>query len=205
MGNLNIKKILLIFMSFFCFASAQEAEDYRVTDKRDDKIYAAKKIGKQIWLVDNLSYNKGNCYNNNIDNCSKYGRLYTWSEAKKACPGGFKLPSKKDWEILFEEIGSSRDKNSFMNAGKILKVRSWRSSNTSGTNDYDFAATPGGFCFASSNSGCDGIDTKGKWWTETEVSSSEAYSYYIGAEFDDVIEASDFKDFNMLSVRCIKR
>ena len=35
-----------------------------------------------------------------IDFIIKYGCLYVWSDAMKVCPDGWKLPSKKDYEIL---------------------------------------------------------------------------------------------------------
>ena len=52
------------------------------------------------------------CYNDDKENCHKYGRLYTWKAAMKACPTGWKLPDRKDWNFLSKYLGSSK-KNGF--------------------------------------------------------------------------------------------
>ena len=41
----------------------------------------------------------------------KYGRLYTWEGAKKACPPGWHVPSDREWEKVSEDYGFSRDEN----------------------------------------------------------------------------------------------
>ena len=45
------------------------------------------------------------CYDNDPENCKKYGRLYTWEAAKKACPKGWHLPSDAEWKILMNKMG----------------------------------------------------------------------------------------------------
>jgi len=76
------------------------------------------------------------CYNHNPENCQKYGRLYNWEPALKACPSGWHLPKDYEWAALADYVGSG--------AGKKLKSKSGWDSNGNGTDEYGFSALPGG-------------------------------------------------------------
>jgi len=69
------------------------------TDSRDGQTYKTVKLkdGK-TWMAQNFNYDVGEgCwqYDDDPSKGKKYGRLYNWEAAKKACPVGWRLP---DWE-----------------------------------------------------------------------------------------------------------
>lgn len=106
-----IKTIMINLVIFFSsLLSAQEIDLF--VDPRDGQTYKTVKIGNKTWLADNLKYDVGEgcwCYNDSIENCIKYGRLYTWEAAKKSIPPGWKLPKKSDFENLIEEIAKKHN------------------------------------------------------------------------------------------------
>ncbi|MDR0517648.1 MAG: hypothetical protein LBH25_11450 [Fibromonadaceae bacterium] len=120
------------------------------TDSRDKKTYKTVKIGEQTWMAENLKYNaKGSkCYDNKEENCQKYGRLYNWETAKKACPSGWHLPSNEEWDKLYRYADGDKGTGSpYMSetAGKLLKSSSGWYNGGNGTDAYNFSALPGGF------------------------------------------------------------
>jgi hypothetical protein len=90
-------------------ASAKKppAPENKFTDSRDGKTYRFVQIDKQTWMVENLNYETpigSNCYNDSPQYCQKYGRLYSGSAAKKACPAGWHLPSKDEWLVFINSF-----------------------------------------------------------------------------------------------------
>jgi len=59
----------------------------QMCDERDGQVYGFVEIGKHVWMTENLNYDynegsaKSYCYDDDPENCKKYGRLYTWSAA----------------------------------------------------------------------------------------------------------------------------
>jgi uncharacterized protein (TIGR02145 family) len=167
------------------------------TDTRDGKVYKTVKIGTQIWMAENLNYEAegSKCYDNNPANGQKYGRLYNWETAKKACPPGWHLPSDAEWQELVNSAGGDKI------AGEELKAKSGWNSNGNGTDEYGFSALPGGrgysdgvFDFAGSN---------GYWWSATEYSASSAWYRYMLYGRADVLRDSNDKTY-LRSVRCVQ-
>ena len=80
-----------------------------LTDSRDGQVYRTVTIGEQTWMAENLNYamDGSYCYDDDPANCAKYGRLYTWSVSKTACPSGWHLPTKDDWWTLFDLVNEA--------------------------------------------------------------------------------------------------
>ena len=134
-------------------------------DSRDGKTYKTVKIGSQIWFAENLNFAaKGSkCYENKDANCAKYGRLYDWTTANKACPAGYHLPTDDEWTALVNYAGGEEK------AGKKLKSTVGWDENGNGTDDFDFRALPGGGDGWGDDNGFGGAGEGGNWWSATEL------------------------------------
>ena len=87
-----------VMASKFQNTSTYDESKNLLIDNRDGERYATVKIGGRVWMAENLKFRlpESYCYDNNIRNCERYGRLYTWNSARKACPDGWSLPMGDD-------------------------------------------------------------------------------------------------------------
>jgi len=197
-------------------------------DRRDGKKYKTVKMpdGK-TWMAENMKYKTDGscCYNNNFFFCFKYGRLYTWNAAMKACPAGWRLPSREEWESLGKAVGGElqlcKDWNDevidncdfWADAGKKLKTKiGWdyyrNYGPKNGTDEFGFSAMPGGL-FDADYPKFINIYDYGVWWTATVDTGSTsldfAYYKYMTYETDRLMNPryrGDNKN-NRYSVRCV--
>ena len=171
-------------------------------DERDKQSYSQVEIGNQVWLSENMNYPiPGSiCYEENPENCDTYGRLYNWEQAQKACPEGWRLANKLDYETLIQFLGGEDV------AGGKMKSTSqvWESTNKSTTKESGFAALPGGY----------GVDGKGYtflhmgrlayFWTSSSKDIDAAYKVglgYINTEANFNISDKEY----FMSCRCIQK
>ena len=131
-------------------------------DNRDGKSYKKVAVGGQTWMAENLNFaaDGSKCYENNAGNCEKYGRLYNWATALKACPAGFHLPSDDEWTALENAVGGRST------AGTKLKSAEGWNNNGNGTDDYGWSALPAGLGYSDGSFNSAGY--LGYWWSATE-------------------------------------
>ena len=69
-----------------------------LTDTRDNNAYQLIQIGSKLWMAQDLNYAgaTSECYNEQESNCATNGRLYTFNSAQKACPSGWRLPTRDE-------------------------------------------------------------------------------------------------------------
>jgi uncharacterized protein (TIGR02145 family) len=186
--------LMALAMAFAaCEEKAKPSAGNTFTDSRDGKTYKIVKIGEQVWMAENLNFKTENswCYDNNEANCQKYGRLYNQKTAMKACPSGWHLPSKEEWDSLVEMAGGKEI------AGKKLKSKTGWNDNGNGTDEFGFSALPGGCNDCMPSDGFAMVGEIGYWW--------EMPHEYDG--FRDMGSEDQFtggSGANVYSVRCVK-
>ncbi len=169
------------------------------TDLRDGKSYRWVEIGSQIWMAENLSYVPDNGtywdYADFYGDTEKYGILYDWTTAMRACPPGWKLPLDGEWTQLIEFASG------YEVAGINLKAETgWRYKGN-GNNYFGFSALPGGYYH--SLEGYKYVSWGAYWWTSTDEQNMQAWIRDTGTDVD-VIRRYQYDKNTGFSVRCIK-
>ena len=177
-------------------------------DSRDGNVYKTVKYGSSdlTWMAENLNYKTdgSRCLLDKKANCQKYGRLYTWNAAMKACPTGWRVPGPRDWIGLFIEAGWDGEKEGpkkeILEIGKKLKSKNGWKKNGNGTDNLRFAALPGGLANVSKNMF---LEDAAAFWSSFESPRGDVLTYWVTFVRDDVLPAYAKKD-DFLSVRCVK-
>lgn len=190
-----------------------------LTDPRNGEQYPTVQIGTQCWMAKNMNYDNGcaskiwvnntdvgwcNCYNNDSNNCSIYGRLYQWSAAmlgstiegaQGICPLGWHVPTINEHSSLLAYLVSNQ-------GGKIKQAgtTTWLSPNTGATNESGFTALPGGR--RSFTGSWSSINSTSYFWSSS-LSGSDPFSFHFVYNSSGTGSGSAAKS-NGYSVRCIK-
>ncbi|MBK9579120.1 MAG: hypothetical protein IPO40_18790 [Fibrobacteres bacterium] len=162
-------------------------------DDRDSVVYPTVKVQQQTWMAKNLvvSTKDSWCYGGSSSMCARFGRLYTWEAARKACPSGWHLPSDQEWSILENSLGDSSEPDK----GKCLKATSW-----GGLDEVKFRAMAAGFRQANGNFA--NLNTSAYFWTASDT-GPQAWSRHLGTNTPANIRFAHSKNAAM-SVRCIQ-
>lgn len=177
------------------------------------QVYRTVQIFNQCWMAENLNHETVNsrCYDNDIENCIIYGRLYDWWTARDVCPEGWLLPDDNDWNLLeggtdkFHSIGDPEWLNlgwRGIDVGSHLKsVEIWNDS-INNTDRFGFGALPGGR--SDSFDTFFHLGTAAFWWTASEHhQTGYAFRRHFAEGYDQSSRHGTSKTFR-LSVRCIK-
>lgn len=178
--------------------SSSEVKIDTLVDERDGKKYKTVQIGPLTWMAENLNYRTkwdSYCYEKDSANCEKYGRLYTWDAAMKACPDGWHLPTKAEFEALIDFAGGEKV------AGMNLKSKDgWKQSGNE-ADIFGFSALPAGFTNRDGYSHL--MNDYAFYWSATENGGYDAYGMYLGHNFVGV-HLDDFTKYYGFSIRCVK-
>lgn len=170
-----------------------------LVDARDGQRYPTVRIGDQCWTARNAGAAGGACYGSDPGNCAVYGGLYTWDGARDACPAGWRLPSREEWETLAAHLGTAT-------AGEKLKARKDHVPPFDGTDAVGFTALPAGAAFRGA------FGRQGDWalfWTATENGRERAVSVTLDRlwhpeppRYRKLVFDEAFLKENAFSVRC---
>ena len=184
---------------------SQNEKKSSMKDLRDGQIYKTVSIGNQTWMAENLNVKTGGdlCYDNKSDNCKKYGRLYTFEDALKACPAGWHLPSRGEFERLFNAVGGRSM------AGKKLKSSYGWNKNGGGVDGFGLNVLPAGH---KEYSGFYGLGNFAKFWTSSEYIGEDEGAYfdeqeilYMGSSQNNAdFQRSEMFKSSYFSIRCVK-
>jgi uncharacterized protein (TIGR02145 family) len=197
---MKMKKAIILSAMFCVAAFAQQKGAF--TDTRDGKTYKTVKIGEQVWMAENLNYEAegSRCYKDRISYCGKYGRLYNWATAKRACPSGWHLPRNEEWMNLYNTVGGSSVAESNLKAKSgWITDEGYKSGN--GEDKYGFSALPGGL--GNPGGSFSYVGHIGRWWVDDPPYDSDyAYYWYINYDPETGYDYDLDKNY-LLSVRCV--
>lgn len=189
-GTVETKKIL-----FFITTNLVVLYSYGqslMIDPRDGRTYRTVEIGNKVWMAENLDYGDRAttraCYEDRDFFCEKFGGLYDWSHAMRACPSGWHLPTKDEYDELLISVGD--------------KPKSRYAALVQGGNSH-LDLRLGGWLYWNTYLKFRGIEQVGFYWTATE-SKRNGQAYRLGLPLIKVAKVFRGGKRDFVSVRCVK-
>jgi uncharacterized protein (TIGR02145 family) len=226
---MTIMRKMIFLLAIFAITACKkdETEINSLTDI-DGNSYKTITIGNQIWMAENLrvtrypdgtkipnivectdwqslgTNSEGFCFYEDSTK-GQYGAYYTYAAAKKACPTGWHLPTKNEWEEL--KIYLYNNGYNGVEGGTLKSKTGWN-NNGNGKDNYEFNALPSGRRYRGVISNeCIGkfysIGESANWWSSTEFETNFGYYIWLSNSSDNFNVGNDVKKSGF-SVRCIK-
>jgi uncharacterized protein (TIGR02145 family) len=152
----------------------------------------------KVWTTENLSVNtvQSYCYDDAELNCRRYGRLYTWESAQRACQSlgaAWRLPTDREWRELAKRYGAvSEDSDDRGRAAyKALVIGGSSGFNAllgGGRDDRQYAR----------------LEAHGFYWTASENDPASAWFYNFGQGGLALHRQGEGEKYRAFSVRCVR-
>lgn len=154
--------------------------------------------GKQ-WTTQNLSIKTAAsyCYDDAENNCSRYGRLYTWEAAQAGCRAlgkGWRLPAEADWRELAKPYGGIFDNSE--GSGQAA----YKALLTGGNSGFN-AMLGGGRDQAGKYAR---IEAHGFYWTVSETDPSNAVFFNFAKGRLTLFRQAEGEKPRAFLVRCVR-
>jgi uncharacterized protein (TIGR02145 family) len=93
-----------ILVLLFSSCSGQQASEF--TDARDGQSYRFTVLPNgSKWMISDLNFKTPSSICDEKDADCQYGRYYSWNEVGNACPEGWALPTKLEWQYVLSTYG----------------------------------------------------------------------------------------------------
>lgn len=155
--------------------------------------------GRQ-WTTENLNLTieRSYCYDDSEQNCRRYGRLYEWESAKRACEAignGWRLPTNEEWRQLGNRYGGIRQESADLGKASYTALIAGGSSG--------FNAVYGGGRTDKSGE-YQRLEAHGFYWSSTDSGPEQVWLYNFGKNGQSFGRHENGEKFWALSVRCVK-
>ena len=168
--------------------------------KASGTTYASKRMadGKQ-WMTHNLNVKTmpSWCYEDAEVNCRRYGRLYTWESAQRACQSagdGWRLPTDDEWRQMSKHHGGVSEDSE--DKGKAA----YKALFAGGSSGFD-AVLGGG---RSEDGEYARLEAHGIYWTASESDPANGLFYNFGRGGLALHRQSGGEKPRGFSVRCVR-
>lgn len=182
-----------------------------ITSDYDGNEYNIIRIGTQGWASTNLKtthYLDGSALVNVIDSLDwknlipTYGLLYNWYTIDGNSTNlitDLHVPSDAEWTTMTTYLGGLS-----VAGGKLKEIGfvHWKSTGTSGTDEVNFTALPGGLRLYNDGT-FSSIKFQGNWWSSTETGTNNANNRNIVYNTNIVAQSGGNKPYGF-SIRCMR-
>ncbi len=159
------------------------------SDSRDGQTYKTVDYGGAgTWMAQNLNFEVPGSvfYANDSGNEATYGRLYTFHQAREACPKGWHLPTEAEWKKLVGVFLGESKAYAFLTNGEAS----------------GFNALLGGI-YDKPNNEFKELHKQGLYWTDTEKDKANATCYNFSKDLGRTYSLNEIKQLSF-SCRCIE-
>lgn len=169
-----------------------------------DKAYSVFNAGGLTWMGQNLY---GTSSGVDYEGCEVvsdvFGRYYTWEEAVKACPEGWRLPTALEFDSILGTVSGD-----LMVNAQFLNKDMWSYwPEVKITNARKFNAIPVGYMDMSQDAPMFGYLKYACWWTADQMEDDDeewGVFRYIYEDEPTIMKGKGSKTSLALTVRCVK-